>query len=291
MSAHVKGRLAVAGFAGRLQALAVYLLPGMIEFHTDKTLARISPMKALLPFDIAPQPDEITCGPTCLQAIYRYYLDSISLAETIGAVPMLEGGGTLAVLLACHALQRGYRATIYTYKLQLFDPTWIELSPGALSDKLRSQLRFKSDPRLHAATAGYLDFLELGGELRAKDLSGALLRGFLNQGTPIIAGLSATFLYRSAREFGPNCDYDDIRGEPSGHFVVLHGYDREARTVHVADPLKSNPLTGTQNYTASIDRVINAILLGVLTYDANLLIVQPAKESRTHAQAHLDRRR
>jgi Peptidase_C39 like family len=248
-------------------------------------------MKALLPFDIASQPDEITCGPTCLQALYRYYNDPIPLGQVIAEVPMLEGGGTLAVLLACHALQRGYRATIYTYKLQLFDPTWIDLPPRALGDKLRAQALFKRDPRLLAATEGYLQFLELGGELRARDLSGALLRGFLNQGTPIIAGLSATFLYRSAREFGSNCDYDDIRGEPSGHFVVLHGYDREARTVHVADPLKSNPLTGTQNYTAGIDRVINAILLGVLTYDANLLIIQPVKETETHAQAHPDRRR
>jgi len=248
-------------------------------------------MKALLPFDIAPQPDEITCGPTCLQAIYRYYGDPISLEQTIAEVPMLEEGGTLAVLMASHALQRGYRATIYTYKLQLFDPTWIDLPHQAIADKLRSQLLFKRDPKLQIATEGYLRFLELGGELRAKDLSGPLLRGFLNQGTPIIAGLSATFLYRSAREFGPNCDYDDVRGEPSGHFVVLHGYDREARTLHVADPLKTNPMTQSQMYLAGMDRVINAILLGVLTYDANLLIIQPAKETKAHASTDPDRRR
>jgi hypothetical protein len=248
-------------------------------------------MKALLPFAIAPQPDETTCGPTCLQAIYSYYADPISLEQTIAQVTMLEEGGTLAVLLANHALQRGYRATLYTYKLQLFDPTWVDLPRTALAEKLRAQAAFKKDPKLLAATDAYLQFLELGGLLLARDLTGALIRGFLKQGMPIIAGLSATFLYRSAREYGPNCDYDDVRGEPSGHFVVLHGYDREARTIHVADPLKSNPLTGAQNYTASIDRVINAILLGVLTYDANLLIIQPAKEKKAHASTDPDRRR
>jgi len=247
-------------------------------------------MKDLLPFEIAPQPDEITCGPTCLQAIYNYYADPISLEQTIAEVLMLEGGGTLAVLLACHALHRGYRATLYTYKLQIFDPTWIDLPVPALAEKLRAQAAFKDDPKLRTATSAYLQFLELGGQLKAKVLNGNLIRGFLKQGIPIIAGLSATFLYQSAREFGPDCDYDDIRGEPSGHFVVLHGYDREARTVHVADPLKSNPLTGTLNYTASIDRVINAILLGVLTYDANLLIIQPPKEKK-HGQANPDCRR
>lgn len=33
---------------------------------------------------------------------------------------------------------------------------------------------------------------------------------------PIIVGLSATYLYKSAREFGANLDYDDLRGEPTG---------------------------------------------------------------------------
>ena len=63
------------------------------------------------------------------------------------------------MLLACHALQRGYRATIYTYKLQLFDPTWAGLNNDELADKLRAQLRYKEDPKLKVATEGYLRFL------------------------------------------------------------------------------------------------------------------------------------
>ncbi|HPF71947.1 MAG TPA: cysteine peptidase family C39 domain-containing protein, partial [Candidatus Krumholzibacteria bacterium] len=78
--------------------------------------------RAVLPFEIAPQPDETTCGPTCLHAIYRYYGDDIPLDQVVREVPTLEQGGTLAVLLAGHALARGYRAAIHTYKLQIFDP-------------------------------------------------------------------------------------------------------------------------------------------------------------------------
>ncbi len=29
----------------------------------------------VLGFDIQAQPDEVTCGPTCLQALYQYYGD------------------------------------------------------------------------------------------------------------------------------------------------------------------------------------------------------------------------
>ena len=81
-------------------------------------------MEARIALDILSQPDETTCGPTCLHAVYRYYRDDISLKQVISEAHLLEGGGTLEVLLACHALRRGYRATIYTYNLQVFDPTW-----------------------------------------------------------------------------------------------------------------------------------------------------------------------
>jgi len=237
-------------------------------------------MRTRLPIRILPQPDEITCGPTCLHAIYRYFGDEISLEQVIAEVPMLEGGGTLAVLLACHALRRGYRAVIYTYKLQVFDPTWFLPGGPELRERLRAQMATKDDAKLHAASYGYLNFLDLGGVLRFGDLTTALLRRYLKRAVPILTGLSSTYLYRSPREFGPNSDYDDIRGEPAGHFVVLCGYDREERSVAVADPYKNNPVADGQLYEVGIDRVICSILLGVLTYDANLLVIQPQSERK-----------
>jgi hypothetical protein len=70
--------------------------------------------------------------------------------------------------------------------------------------------------------------------------------------------------------------------------VVLCGYDKETRGVLVADPLETNPVSSSNGYEASIDRVICAILLGILTYDANLLIIEPRKlrKQGSHAGAH-----
>jgi hypothetical protein len=245
-------------------------------------------METKLSLNILPQPDEITCGPTCLQAVYGYYGENLPLDRVIGEVPMLEGGGTLGVWLACHALRKGYRVTIYTYKMQLFDPTWLEPQGPDISERLVAQLAVKDDPKLRTTTEAYLDFFRLGGRLRMADLTPALIRRFLKRKLPIITGLSATFLYRSPREFGPKCDYDDLRGEPSGHFVVLCGYDRETREVLIADPLHSNFLGVGQNYHSPIARVINAILLGVLTYDGNLIIIEPPVHKK-EPYADLDR--
>jgi hypothetical protein len=236
-----------------------------------------------LQLDILPQPDATTCGPTCLQAVYRFFGDHISLEQVVSEVPTLESGGTLAVFLACHALRRGYRARIYTYNLQVFDPTWFdELDRTEMRQRLAQQLQYKRDGRQDVAISAFLNFLDLGGEVRCQDLNRNIIRRYLNRAIPILTGLSATYLYRSARELGTDGRPDDIRGEPAGHFVVLSGYDREAMNVSVADPLP-NPVSNRQHYSVSIDRVICSILLGILTYDANLLVIQPRRVRRPGA--------
>ena len=231
--------------------------------------------------EMLPQPDDTTCGPTCLHAVYKYYGDSIELKQVVEEVHAFEGGGTLAVWLACHALRRGYEATIYTYNLQVFDPTWLNKTNVDVIQRLLDQITYKNDPKLRLATRAYIEFLELGGKIKLDDLTRDLVRKYLVQSTPILTGLSSTFLYRSPREYGGHqVEYDDIRGEPAGHFVILCGYDRTNKMISIADPLHTNPFSKTQNYETSIDRVLCSILLGVITYDANFLIIKPPSKTQ-----------
>jgi len=233
-------------------------------------------MRTRRPFEILPQPDDTTCGPTCLHAVYRHYGEDVDLDTVIREVVPLENRGTLAVLLALHALRRGYRATIYTYNLHVFDPSWFEAEEVRLPEKLRAQAREKPDPKLRLATEAYLSFLELGGRLRFRELTPGLLRAPLLRGRPVLTGLSATYLYGSPREMGVERTwYDDVRGDPAGHFVVLTGYEPGTREVFISDPLLEKPRFQGHYYRAPIQRVLGAILLGVLTYDANFLILEP----------------
>ncbi|MBW2506593.1 MAG: C39 family peptidase [Deltaproteobacteria bacterium] len=227
-----------------------------------------------LHLDISMQPDDTTCGPACLHSVYDYYGDSIPLHQVISEVKSLKGGGTLAVLLGNHALQRGYKATIYTYNLHVFDPTWFT-QKETLAHKLKAQAASKSDDKLSFATQGYLEFLEGGGTLLFEDLTIGLIRKFLKKSIPILTGLSSTYLYRSIRENPDNNLDNDISGMPTGHFVVLCGYDKEKREVLVADPYKMNPVSNDHYYMVSIARLLGAVLLGILTHDANLLIIEP----------------
>jgi len=120
-------------------------------------------VESKLTVEMLSQPDDYTCGPTCLHAVYRYHGDQMPLEKVISEVPRVDGGGTLAVLLACHALRRGYDATIYTYNLQMFDPTWFEPGVPDIREPLRLQSQFKRSPKLEVATQGYLDFSIWGG--------------------------------------------------------------------------------------------------------------------------------
>ncbi len=230
--------------------------------------------KIHLKVPIRKQPDDVTCGPTCLHSIYGFHSDSAALEQVIKEVPMLETGGTYASRLGVHALKRGYQAEIWSFNVNIFDPTWFGLPPEQLFEKLKLQRHAKKQRKLRTASDGYMEFLQHGGILRFEDLTPELLEYCLRGPRPVIAGLSATFLYKSAREDPKTCEYNDIKGRPTGHFVVLTGIDTEAKTVNISDPYFPNALSDQNTYTISIARVICAILLGVMTYDANLLLIK-----------------
>jgi hypothetical protein len=259
---------------------SISVAPEAAPAAIPKKFFAVIPITLRLPVKILPQPDETTCGPTCLHAVYRYWGDDEAIDAVVARTGRLELGGTFAVFLACDALRKGYRATIYTYNLNVFDPTWFSLSRAEIAERMLLQREIKPDARLQQATAGYLEFLKLGGRLRQADLSRGLIHGILRRRLPIISGLSSTYLYRTPREYGPDDTPDDIRGLPSGHFVVIAGYDIERHKVLVMDPYQQNPYGGSHEYWIGIDRVIGAVLLGIVTHDANLLVIHPRRRAQ-----------
>ncbi len=225
--------------------------------------------------DLLPQPTDTTCGPTCLHGLYRFYGRERPLERIIREVETAHGGGTLSALLGNHALHQGFAARIYTWNLRVFDPTWFPAEPGALAERLRASLPLRRNPKLRQAIQAFIRFCDGGGEVRMEVLTGALIRRYLHRGRPVLAGLSSTFLYGDSRKNPETNEDHDLGGEAEGHFVVLTGYEPDTRTVHVADPYADNPFSRGRRYTVTLDRLINAILLGVLSHDCNLLILEP----------------
>ncbi|HLT71751.1 MAG TPA: C39 family peptidase, partial [Cyclobacteriaceae bacterium] len=169
--------------------------------------------------------------------------------------------------------------------LNVFDPSWESHSRKKMIQHLKRQMAFKYKRRkLQVASKAYIQFLEAGGEMRFAELNEELIKSFLDKSTPILTGLSATYLYGTPREVPQFDIYDDIKGEPAGHFVVITGYDEKKRCVYIADPMTPNPIGKGRVYGVSFSRLINSIMLGILTYDANLLIIEPTKQKKTDAE-------
>ena len=232
-----------------------------------------------------PQPTDNTGGATCLHAIYRYYQHPLSLEEIIAGVERTRSGGTLAPLLGIHALKQHFDVVIYVHNLKLFDPSWFKNPPNPPTSFLIEKLRLgrahqQHNAELLQASQAFEKYLEAGGEIQFKVLTPALINHHLQQGTPLLTGLSATYLYGIPRErdvTNKPSVADDIQGKPAGHFVVLCEYNEADQTISVADPLESNPISKTNYYQVPVQRLLNAILLGVFTYDANLMVISPKK--------------
>jgi len=225
------------------------------------------------------QPDDVTCGPTCLAQVMRYYGEPVELSEVIESVRMNapELGGTQAVYLGIAALQRGYRATLYPLDFKIFDPTWADLDPPSLATRVRARAAATVDPARAVETRAWAEFLDRGGRVEFVDLSVDLLRTILHRGRPILSGLSATALYRQIRERPADNEDDDIHGEPVGHFVVVCGHSPQTRRFAVCDPSPHAPFSRTGRYSVDARRLLNAILLGDVTRDAVLLEMWPAR--------------
>ena len=227
-----------------------------------------------LPLDMQRQPTDSSCGPTCLHAVYRYFGVESDLSRLVGEVPQLEEGGTLGVHLGLHALRRGFAVRIISYNLRIFDPTWWNLGSVELSAKLRKRITTLTNPKAIDGHRAYVEFLQLGGEVHFMDLTPDTLARLLAQGGPIITGLSVTYLHQEPRE-QPDGREDDVGGAPVGHFVVATGWRSESQEVIVADPIPRDPSHPHAEYRVDVHRFINAVMLGIVSYDANLLIITP----------------
>lgn len=223
-------------------------------------------------FHLHPQPTETSCGPTCLHGLYQYHGLDYDLAQLLEEIPENEDGGTQSVHLAIHAISQGFEATTYSYNLRVFDPTWDQLATSEIASKLKQRVRGIRSKRMRLNHQSYIRYLELGGLLRFDELTEDLLAHMATLG-PVLVGLSATHLYRHPRQSSEK--NDDVNGIPEGHFVVLQDYDSIAKEAVVADPYAKNPFHPDRIYRVNVQRFINAVLLGIVTYDANLLILRP----------------
>lgn len=226
------------------------------------------------------QPNETSCGPSCLYSIYKMLGAKVSFVKLLSKIQQFqEGGGTLSVVLGIDAIERGYEVDLHAMNINIFDPSWFQLSKNEIKQKLMQRLLLRKNKKKEKfVIRKYIEFIELGGNLIFGDVTSKLLIKHFNNKHILLVGLSATWLYQSKRENSETNVADDITGDPVGHFVLAYQYDKKNRTVFVGDPYPLNP-SKNPFYHVPIERFITSLHLGIYTYDANILIVKQRKKS------------
>jgi len=220
------------------------------------------------------QPDLVSCGPTSLGMVLESLGTSFSTHRLREITEVNLDGGTLGVNLALVAQKLGHQAVMHCYNPRVFDPTWVKLSNFQLVEKLRQSEHVATSVKMKKTLGAYRQFLINEGKICFAELTSELLVRLLDSGLPVLCGLSSTYLYQCSRENPITGEDDDVRGEPAGHFVVLSGYQGHGARFLVVDPYPEVETDPRGRCIVEAHRLINSILLGVLTYDAVLLQIQ-----------------
>jgi hypothetical protein len=210
--------------------------------------------------------------PDLLAQVYRFLGYERAVDEVISDTRRNADGGTLGVYLGISALRNGFRPTIYTYNLRIFDPTWRRLSPPEISGKLRERRRFVRSRRLKRAIAAYVEYLGMGCRVPVFRARCGFLVGLLQTGHPILTGFerNVPLWVRSRTQRGVRRRF---AASPRGISSSCAGYYPRSDRFVVRDPSSNIPFSRNGKYTVEARRLIAAILLGDVTYDANLLVL------------------
>ncbi|MBN1900523.1 hypothetical protein JW926_04265 [Candidatus Sumerlaeota bacterium] len=221
--------------------------------------------------DIAPeiQPDDISCGLSCLKMVLDYYDQEQDMQALSEICPPLYDIGLFDSQLGKTAIDLGFDVTIYTYNYRIFHPIWNRLHLSDLIGKLVIKQACAMTPHQALSARHYIEYLQKGGELLFYPLSKELILAHLDQEIPVIAALDMSFLYDCV------AFYDEFSEYRATHFVIIHGYDPKRNVFHVCDPWHSIPIPHENGrYAVDADRVINAIFLGQDRNDSSLIVIR-----------------
>jgi len=159
-----------------------------------------------------------TCGPSSLQQILAYYGIEMDLKKIMRNVKIYKGGFAFMSDLATYVKKLGFDSKIICYDASIVDPTWSELSKRKIIQKLVKRFKFEKN-----GIKKLIKFLKVNGKLEIRIPTKELILSYLKKKVPPIICLSSTILRGKSRRYKGK--YDDIKGNPIGHFLVISGYD------------------------------------------------------------------
>lgn len=133
--------------------------------------------------------------------------------------------GTFMPYLGLYAMNAGFKSTITTHNINVFDPTWFKLSTKEINSKLERRSKEKDVPHEYQKeSVAYSKYLAAGGGLKFDYIRPELLIKNLDQKKPIILDVCSTMLHIKHRKNRVADEYSDVSGMPMYHAIVVSGF-------------------------------------------------------------------
>ena len=199
-----------------------------------------------------------SCIPACLQEVFSYYKKQISQEKILDSLEHPERGMAVAQA-GFFAKKSGFKPTVITNNISIFDPIWFSLTNVKLIDNLEKRKKFV-DKYNQALIDAYIKYIEATGTIKFESISADLLKKYLSQNIPIIIELASTYLYKKAKSTRPGAFDNAFKGDIEGHGVVIAGFNGDK--FKIVDPnSRQNPYNKSGIYWIPGDELMTSFSL------------------------------
>lgn len=132
--------------------------------------------------------------------------------------------GTWTSYLGIYAIKQGFDVLLYYCNVRYIDPSWFNLPRRKLMKKLKTALKKEKNKRKKDGLISLLDYIKEKGKIIFQIPSKNLIINYLKTKCPVIVCVTNTILHNKKR-FDFKKQKTSEYGEPSGHFIVISGYE------------------------------------------------------------------
>ena len=199
-----------------------------------------------------------TCGPVCLLNIYKEIGIETDLKTILKELKINDKTTTYPAQLGTHLLSKGLNPILINSTPQTVSPSWENLSEKDVTAKLEQWIKINKKNKWLKSVKWLISYLKKGGKLKIADLTTSLIDRYLNEGYKVICCLEESWIW-GERKIEEKAVFDDIKGSPRGHFIIL--YSHTGNEYLVSDPFPTGMKNKEGLYKLNKDKLLVATLV------------------------------
>ncbi|MBD3362355.1 hypothetical protein GF362_01395 [Candidatus Dojkabacteria bacterium] len=225
--------------------------------------------------NIKQKADSSACGPSCLQAIYKYYGKDLKLKMILEDLHIDKDTSTYVSQLARHLNTNHLSTTLISSNPFVVSPDWKAKPKKVVIKELKEWILHHFNKgkveNIWIKEALYLLFyLQEGGNLKISNITTDLIDKYLEDQNLILCCLAENWIW-GKRKISKVVEYDNIKGHVNGHFVIV--YDKNKGDYQISDPYPTSIENKEGLYAINKEELLTA----TLTWSHEILIVNNIK--------------